>query len=98
MHESFFKDPIYEDEKYLAWIRSLNCYICGGIGNPHHVTLDKNAKGTAIKTHDYDTINLCLAHHQEHDLAGQITFWKRYPLYPEQIIRKQMMLYIFINK
>ena len=78
MHQTFFKDPIYEDPHYLAWIRSLKCFICLQPGNPHHVTLDKNAKGTAIKTHDYDTINLCLTHHQEHDSIGQKTFWKSY--------------------
>ena len=71
------KQKIFRNKGYLQWVASHGCEICGHEGVAHHVTIDKNAKGTSIKTHDYDSACLCVWHHDEHDRIGQDSFWNK---------------------
>jgi len=55
---------IYRSEKYLNFVRSKPCLICGKKSQAHHVRRQYWGAGTSIKPHDYVTINLCLDCHK----------------------------------
>jgi hypothetical protein len=49
----------YRSKKYLAFVRSHGCIVCGKPAEAHHVRRSYWGAGTAIKPHDYVTIPLC---------------------------------------
>ena len=56
----------YRSEKYLNFIRSKPCVICGKKAQAHHVRRSYWGSGTAIKPHDFVTIPLCYeCHHPQ---------------------------------
>ena len=61
--------------KYLAWIRSKPCLICGQKSVAAHVRKQCWGAGVGIRPHDYVAINLCRTHHSELDeLYGFVGF------------------------
>ena len=63
------------DERYLNFIRSHPCCICGA------KPVDVNHVGTGgigIKTSDYYTVPLCRMHHGEYHQIGQKRFEAKY--------------------
>jgi len=50
----------YNDAKYLAYIRSQPCIVCGFDGgcHPHHIL-----SGSGKRNNDYFTVPLCSYHH-----------------------------------
>ena len=54
----------YRSKKYLAFVRSHPCVVCGRKAQAHHVRRHYWGAGTAIKPHDYVTIPLCLVCHK----------------------------------
>jgi hypothetical protein len=59
-----FPKPIkYRSEKYLAWIRTQPCLVCGGNSEACHVRKLKGGAGTGTKPHDFCAIPLCRNHH-----------------------------------
>ena len=54
------KPKKYRNKKYLEFIRSHPCIICG---NPetdaHHIRRQEYGSGTGTKPHDYVTVPLC---------------------------------------
>lgn len=69
------KLKIYRSKKYLSFIRSKPCCICGNKAEAHHVRRLYFGSGTAIKSHDYCTIPLYRACHDpkvEKDLDIEI--------------------------
>ena len=61
-----YKDPKpvkYRNKKYLAWIRSLPCLICGKQSDPCHVRRHYWGAGEGLTPHDYCAIPLCREHH-----------------------------------
>jgi hypothetical protein len=49
----------YRSEKYLNFIRSHPCVICGKKAQAHHVRRLHWGSGVSIKSHDFCTIPLC---------------------------------------
>ena len=60
---SDLKTKTYRNEKYLNFIRSKPCLICGGRSQAHHVRRQYWGSGVSQKSHDYCTIPLCYACH-----------------------------------
>ena len=57
------KHKTYKNAQYLAYIRTLPCFFCGGIAEPHHVRRSYWGAGTGIKSHDYVSVPRCRTHH-----------------------------------
>lgn len=59
----------YRDKKYLKYIRTMPCSICGSNkSEPHHIF----GSYGSIKTSDYTAIPLCREHHNiEHQLSDK---------------------------
>lgn len=58
-----WKTKIPRDSKYLAFIRTLPCLICGTTYNvqSHHT----DTGGVAIVGSDYSALPVCLSHHRD---------------------------------
>ncbi|MGJ7325507.1 DUF968 domain-containing protein [Morganella morganii] len=55
----------WECLKYLQWVKSQPCCVCGQqADDPHHI-IGHGTGGTGTKTHDIFTIPLCRIHHDE---------------------------------
>jgi len=50
------------DEKYMAWIRSLPCLICGGPAQSHHQNKRKEGRKGGVCS-SYRTLPICCWHH-----------------------------------
>lgn len=63
----------FRSKKYLEFVRSLPCCICGAMDTvvPHHT----ETGGVSMKGSDAMTIPLCYKHHDEHDRTGKRTFY-----------------------
>ena len=61
------KPLLYRDPKYLRFIRSRGCLVCGKKAEPHHVRRYRWGAGTSQKPHDYVAIPLCREHHDEYE-------------------------------
>lgn len=86
----FPKSPRLEDEKYLAYIRTLPCKVCGQAAEPHHT----EGGGTALIGSDYQAIPLCRDHHQEHNHLGKTSFYVKHNLGMEREIIKCLEGYL----
>jgi len=62
------------DEKYLDYIRGLECIVCHRRPDPHHLVA-RGAGGS-----DYTAIPLCRLHHTEAHTLGKARFGERYGL------------------
>ena len=64
-----------KNKKYLAWITTFPCVVCG---NPqtqaHHVRLGHNG-GMSRKPDDSRAVPLCYAHHDLLHKQGEWEFW-----------------------
>lgn len=63
-------------EKYLQYIRSKPCLICGGKADAHHLT-HAQPRAMGRKTGDQYTVPLCRLHHIELHTSPmpERTFW-----------------------
>lgn len=52
------------DKKYLAYVRSHPCLICGGASDAHHLT-HAQPRGVSLKTGDQFAVPLCRRHHDD---------------------------------
>ncbi len=59
------KSPPWRSKKYLAWIRTLPCCICGAEAEPHHIKGVGKFSGAGMKASDILAMPLCHAHHEE---------------------------------
>ena len=69
------KSGIVRDPKYLLWLRTQRCVLCGRYASPTHdvVPMHKGG-GMGIKGSDHDALPGCTkCHAWEHNGAG--TFW-----------------------
>jgi hypothetical protein len=70
------KTKAARDKKYLAWIRTLPCAVCGKPG-PSEAAHQRILQGGGIglKPSDYESIPLCTdCHHIEH-AVGSLCLW-----------------------
>ena len=50
----------YRNAKYLAWVRSLPCFLCGGLsGEAHHIKGIGHLSGAGLKASDVYVMPLC---------------------------------------
>ncbi len=67
------KELTARDPKYLDWIRTLPCLLCGkpGPSDPHHTA----SGGMGLTGSDYSAIPVCRVHHTEiHNTGGKASF------------------------
>ena len=57
------KSPPWRSEKYLAWVRTQPCLMCGGPAEAHHIKGVGNFSGAGVKASDILTMPLCHKHH-----------------------------------
>ena len=63
------KSPPWRSKKYLAWVKTLPCCLCGcPSDDPHHVKGIGNLSGAGLKASDIYTMPLCRrCHNRIHD-------------------------------
>lgn len=59
------KPETYRNPKYLRWIRTLPCGICGKPAEPSHTRRSYWGAGTSQKPHDYVAVPRCRYCHVE---------------------------------
>lgn len=77
------------NKKYLAWVRSQPCIICGRLPSDAHHIKSKAAYGS-----DYTTVCLCRGHHSEVHSLGRDTFQKLHTLSFKDEVIKLLVSYI----
>lgn len=55
----------WESTKYLQWVKSQPCCVCGATADDAHHIIGYGQGGTGTKAHDLFTIPLCRVHHSE---------------------------------
>jgi len=87
----------HKDPKYLAYIRSMPCEICGRKSVAAHVRKQYWGAGTGIKPWDYVAISLCddldVSHHKELDRIGMEAFEELYNIDIRRIIIRNLINY-----
>lgn len=94
------KPMTIKDPKYLAWIESLCCMLCGlpdrgckkAGSDAHHIPL-KGHGSMSGKTDDTRAVPLCNEQHREYHQIGRDTFAEKYNLNYEAIISGLNQLY-----
>lgn len=65
----------YDDQKYLAHVRSFPCLVCGKSAQAHHLKMIYLG-GMGKKVHDYWTVPLCFTCHDAlHRFGDERTWW-----------------------
>lgn len=78
MKMPFPKPHTYRSKKYLAYIRTKKCLICGNPETvPHHEGLGLNMMGG--KSPDSHCLPLCFKHHARRHSYGASIFWDSHP-------------------
>ena len=63
------------DPKYLNFIRSKPCCICGSPAEPHHESGLGDSGGMSLKCSDYFAVPFCRHDHRMRDVKGFKSFW-----------------------
>ena len=72
------KTKAYRSKKYLDFIRSKPCLVCGRKAEAHHIGIGDG--GVGLKSSDMATIPLCRFCHTGTHLIGAKTFFAAYDL------------------
>ena len=60
------KQKAFRSKKYLKWVKSLPCCMCGGGSeDAHHIIGRGHLGGMGTKAPDNYTMPVCRQHHQE---------------------------------
>jgi hypothetical protein len=75
--------------RYLAWIRTLPCAVCGAHAEAAHTGSDGGAK---LKASDYSAIPLCSDHHtaaaDSYHSLGRQDFERRHGLNVRELVKR----------
>jgi len=71
---SFFKKKTYRSKKYLAFIDSKPCLICGRASTHHHVRL-YGGGGVGMKPPDNYCVPICVKCHTQLHAMPERDFW-----------------------
>lgn len=89
MSELRQRDPRKKDRRYLAWIRTQPCCICGDNTSTEaaHIRTQNQEFGKDDfgwgRPSDKWVTPLCGAHHREqHAMGNEMAFWKKYGIDP----------------
>jgi hypothetical protein len=80
--------PRERNNQHLAWLRTLQCCICGAPGpDPAHIRSassvhGKRETGGAEKPSDKWVVPLCRVHHDQQHSINEIKFWATYGVDP----------------
>jgi len=55
----------WQSKKYIEWVRTLPCSICGQPAEVHHIKGTGHMSGAGLKSPDWATMPLCHSHHAE---------------------------------
>ena len=76
------------DGRYLAWIRTLPCLVCGRASEAHHT----GPHGLGKKADDSTAIPLCTEHHTMGQSAyhriGRVRFEQRFGVVIADVVRR----------
>ncbi|WP_272677112.1 DUF968 domain-containing protein [Providencia sp. PROV160] len=59
------KPQRWTNDKYLQWVKSQPCCVCGATSDDAHHLIGHGQGGMGTKAHDLFTIPLCRIHHSE---------------------------------
>jgi len=62
--------------KYLRWVATLPCVVCGGESVAHHL-IGHGKSGMGTKVSDFETFPLC-GHHHTGDQGIHLLGWRRW--------------------
>ena len=83
----------HRSKKYMAYICTHPCLICGAVSEPHHESTI-NGNGMGIKPDDALCLPLCRMCHSERHSQGFDTFWQRNGYFTQDVMREQLRLII----
>jgi hypothetical protein len=96
MITSYHKTPIFKSNKYLNYIRSLQCVACDDkiyVVTAHHEAFGTKAMGKNLIP-DSQSVPLCVrCHGMRHDIGYQ-SFWNEVNIDPKLIIINQLSVYL----
>lgn len=72
------KNIVPRDEKFLAFVRTKPCEVCGIV--PSVAAHGPGRKGTGMRTSDFTALPLCGHHHGEQHQRGVLTFAEKYEI------------------
>lgn len=59
-------DPRWRSRKYLDWVKTLPCVMCGApADDPHHIKGIGNLSGAGLTAPDGYALPVCRSHHEE---------------------------------
>ena len=63
--------------RYLAWIRTQPCLVCGrSPSDPHHLRFAQ-PRAIGLKVSDEFTVPLCRGHHRQlHQAGDEVAWWE----------------------
>lgn len=69
------KQKNIRNRRYLDWLKTQPCYMCGVIPcDPAHIRRFTDG-GTGLKPSDCYALPLCRPHHQEQHAIGELSFY-----------------------
>lgn len=82
-----------KSQKYLKFVRSLDCCICFQPGaEAHHVKNPWTSSGVSVKPSDVHSIPLCRNHHQEFHNKGRIDWEDKYQVSQSDLVIRTQVL------
>lgn len=86
------RQPRVFDPKYLAWLRTNPCCICGKESEACHIRsgsieYDKPPTGMAEKPDDKWALPMCHPHHVQQHSMNEMVFWKLHKINPFRLAR-----------
>lgn len=67
--------PRLHDEKFLAFLRTKPCCICGRVGETEAAHIRIGFRALGKKPDDKDATPLCAEHHREQHSMNETIFW-----------------------
>jgi len=85
---SYPKTPTVRAPRYLRWVASLPCIVCGLEGSTQAAHAN-NGKGMGKKASDLATFPMCFHHHFDHDMGGRLKKEERRELEAQYVEQTQ---------
>ncbi|MBI5643316.1 MAG: DUF968 domain-containing protein [Deltaproteobacteria bacterium] len=92
---SLCKPKTYRSDKFLRFVRTLPCCVCGSPETvAHHTERGMYGGGIGIKGSDLSGVPLCGYHHQALHTIGVNTFLEKYSVSIVEVNRNALMEYV----
>lgn len=80
--------PRLHDDKFLAFLRTKPCCICGRVGETEAAHIRIGFRALGKKPDDKHATPLCADHHREQHGQNELAFWAVYRLNPFDIAER----------